>query len=123
MTQDSGQQDDSRPDWAQFEGSTKPVALVGFHLAKKGLSGAFACDFKRVSRQRKGFKALKDTYKAEYGVDFETVSSATGKEPCVLAKFDDGSTAMLLDARDIALADGDLKKFDKTLRAKMLFFF
>jgi hypothetical protein len=40
-----------------------------------------------------------------------------------LAQFDDGSTAMLLDARDLALADGDIKKFDKTLRAKMFFFF
>lgn len=123
MSQDAGQQDASRPDWAEFEGSTTPVALVGFHMAKKGLAGAIGCDFKRISRKRAGFKALKDTYKTEYGVDFEVTTSSTGKEPCVLAKFDDGSTAMLLDARDLALADGNLKKFDKTLRAKMLFFF
>ena len=107
----------------QYEGSPNPVALVGVHLAKKGLSGAFACDFKRISRKKAQFKALTAKYKADYGVDFELTSSSTGKEPCVLAKFDDGSTAMLLDARDLALAAGDMKKFDKTLRAKMLFFF
>jgi hypothetical protein len=56
-------------------------------------------------------------------VDFELTASATGKEPCVLAKFDDGSTAMLLDARDLALVDGNVKKFDQNLRAKMMFFF
>ena len=107
----------------QYEGSPNPVAIVGLHLAKKGLSGAIACDFKRISRKKAAFKALKDAYKADYGVAFETASSSTGKEPCVLAKFDDGSTAMLLDARDLALVDGDMKKFDKNLRAKMLFFF
>lgn len=107
----------------QYEGSPVPVALIGVHLAKKGLGSAFACDFKRISRKRVGFKALKDAYLADYGVVFETASSSTGKEPCVLAKFDDGSTALLLDARDLALVNGDLKKFDKNLRAKMLFFF
>lgn len=107
----------------QYQGSPNPVGLIGVHLAKKGLSGAFACDFKRISRKRGQFKALKDAFKADYGVDFELTASSTGKEPCVLAKFDDGSTVMLLDARDLALANGDVKKFDKILRAKMLFFF
>lgn len=107
----------------QYEGSTTPVALVGVHLEKKGLSSAIACDLKRITRKKSQFRALTATYKAEYGVEFELSASATGKEPCVLAKFDDESTAMLLDARDIALADGDVKKFDKTLRAKMFFFF
>ena len=111
------------PDWAQFEGSTKPVALIGVHLAKKGLSGAFACDFKRISRKKAQFKALNTAFKADYGVEFELTSASTGKEPCVLAKFDDGSTAMLLDARDLALVDGDMTRFDRNLRAKMLFFF
>jgi hypothetical protein len=107
----------------QYEGSPNPVALIGMHLAKKGLSGAFACDFKRISRRKASFKALKDVFMTDYGVTFETVSSNTGKEPCVLAKFDDGSTAMLLDARDLALVDGDMTKFEKNLRAKMLFFY
>ena len=108
---------------SDFEGSLKPVALVGVHLAKKGLASAVACDLKRITRKKAGFKALKDVYKAEYGLDFESTSSATGREPTVLAKFDDGSTSMLLDSRDLAAVNGDLKKFDKILRAKLLFFF
>ena len=107
----------------QYEGSPNPVALVGLHLAKKGLSGAFACDLKRITRKKASFKALCTAYQADYGVNFELESSATGKEPCVLAKFDDGSTALLLDARDLALVDGNTKKFDQNLRAKLLFFF
>lgn len=107
----------------QYQGSPNPVALIGVHLAKKGLSGAFACDLKRISRKRAQFRALTAAFKAEYGVDFELSASATGKEPCVLAKFDDGSTAMLLDARDLALVDGNVKKFEQNLRAKMMFFF
>ncbi|BDS50951.1 hypothetical protein [Rhodoluna lacicola] len=107
----------------QYQGSPNPVALVGVHLVKKGLSGAIACDLKRISRKRAQFRALTAAYKADYGVDFELTASATGKEPCVLAKFDDGSTAMLLDARDLALVDGNVKKFDQNLRAKMMFFF
>ena len=113
------QQENSR----QFEGSTEPVALVFMQLAKKGLAGAVACDMKRILRRKGAFKELQEAYGKEFGVDFEVSSSQTGKEPCVLARFDDGSTAMLLDARDLALADGDLKKFEKTLRAKMFFFF
>jgi len=107
----------------QYKGSPDPVALIGMQLAKKGLSGAFACDMKRLARKKAQFKALTAAYKAEYVVDFELTTSSTGKEPCVLAKFDDGSTAMLLDARDLALVDGDVKKFDQNLRAKMFFFF
>jgi len=107
----------------QYKGSPDPVALIGMQLAKKGLSGAIACDMKRLARKKAQFKVLTAAYKAEYGVDFELTSSSTGKEPCVLARFDDGSTAMLLDARDLALVDGDMKKFDQNLRAKMFFFF
>lgn len=107
----------------QYQGSPNPVALLGVHLAKKGLSGAFACDLKRLSRKRAQFRTVVAAFKAEYGVDFELTASSTGKEPCVLAKFDDGSTAMLLDARDLALVDGNVKKFEQNLRAKMMFFF
>ena len=101
----------------------KPIALVGVHLAKKGLSGALACNLKRITRKKGAFSALKRQYLADFGVDFEVSSSSTGKEPCVLARFEDSSTAMLLDARDLAVIDGDLSKFDRLLRAKMLLFF
>ena len=99
---------------------TTPVAIVGVHLAKRGLGG---CDFKRISRQKAKFKALGAALKRDYGLDLETEASSTGREPCVLAKFEDGSTSMILDARDLATIDGSFEKFEKTLRGKLFLFF
>jgi hypothetical protein len=102
---------------------TQPVALVGLHLAKRGLIGNATCDLKRITRQKAGFKALTERLAGEYSLKFETETSSTGREPCVLAKFEDGSTSMILDARDLATIDGSMEKFEKTLRAKMFLFF
>jgi hypothetical protein len=99
---------------------TQPVAIVGVHLAKRGLGG---CDFKRISRQRAKFKALGQALSTEFNLVLETSASSTGREPCVLAKFADGTTSLLMDARDLATSDGDLAKFEKTLRAKLFLFF
>ena len=99
---------------------TTPVAIVGVHLAKRGLGG---CDLKRLSRQKAKFKALGQALKAEYNLDLETEASSTGREPCVLAKFADGTTSMILDARDLATMDGSFERFEKTLRGKLFLFF
>ncbi len=99
---------------------TQPVAIVGVHLAKRGLGG---CDFKRISRQKAKFKALGQALSTEFNLVLETSASGTGREPCVLAKFADGTTSLLMDARDLATIDGDVAKFEKTLRAKLFLFF
>ncbi len=99
---------------------TQPVAIVGVHLAKRGLGG---CDFKRISRQKAKFKALGQALSTEFNLVLETSASSTGREPCVLAKFADGTTSLLMDARDLATIDGDVAKFEKTLRAKLFLFF
>ncbi len=99
---------------------TTPVAIVGVHLAKKGLGG---CDLKRITRQKAKFKALGLALSAEYKLTLETEASSTGREPCVLAKFEDGSTSMILDARDLATIDGAFDRFEKTLRGKLFLFF
>ncbi|MFM6966986.1 MAG: hypothetical protein ACKOWI_06495 [Rhodoluna sp.] len=99
---------------------TTPVAIVGVHLAKRGLGG---CDLKRLTRQKAKFKALAETLKADYNLDLETEASSTGREPCVLAKFADGTTSMILDARDLATMDGSFERFEKTLRGKLFLFF
>ena len=99
---------------------TTPVAIVGVHLAKKGLGG---CDLKRITRQKAKFKALGQALNTEYKLALETGASSTGREPCVLAKFADGSTSMILDARDLATIDGSFDKFEKTLRGKLFLFF
>ena len=97
-----------------------PVAIVGVHLAKRGLGG---CDLKRLSRQKAKFKALAQALKTDYNLDLETEASSTGREPCVLAKFADGTTSMILDARDLATMDGSFERFEKTLRGKLFLFF
>ncbi len=99
---------------------TTPVSIVGVHLAKKGLGG---CDFKRLSRQKAKFRALGLALKADYGLNLETEASSSGREPCILAKFEDGTTSMLMDARDLATIDGSFEKFEKTLRGKLFLFF
>jgi hypothetical protein len=99
---------------------TTPVAIVGVHLAKKGLGG---CDLKRITRQKAKFKALGLALNTEYKLALETEASSTGREPCVLAKFEDGSTSMILDARDLSTIDGAFDKFEKTLRGTLFLFF
>ena len=99
---------------------TTPVAIVGVHLAKRGLGG---CDLKRLTRQKAKFKTLGQALKAEYNLTLETETSSTGREPCVLAKFADGTTSMILDARDLATMDGSFERFEKTLRGKLFLFF
>jgi hypothetical protein len=99
---------------------TTPVAIVGVHLSKRGLGG---CDLKRITRQKAKFKALGSALGFDYGLTLETESASTGREPCVLARFEDGTTSLLMDARDLATISGDLGKFEKTLRAKLFLFF
>ena len=97
-----------------------PVAIVGVHLARNGLGG---CDLKRLTRQKAKFKALGLALAADYNLALETQASSTGREPCVLAKFEDGTTSLILDARDLATIDGGFDKFEKALRGKLFLFF
>lgn len=99
-----------------------PVALVGVHLAKKGLALG-GCDLKRITKQKSKLQALKAKLAEQYGLQVETASSSTGREPCVLAKFEDGTTSLILDARDLSAVDGSFEKFEKNLRGKLFLFF
>jgi hypothetical protein len=101
---------------------TTPVAIVGLHLAKKGFALA-GCDLKRITKQKTKFAALGVALAKEYGLKLETEASSTGREPCVLAKFEDGTTSLILDARDLATIDGSFERFEKTLRGKLFLFF
>jgi hypothetical protein len=102
---------------------TQPIAIVGVHLAKKGLSLGGGCDLKRISKQKTKFAALGQALTKDYGLKLETETSSTGREPCVLAKFEDGTTSLIMDARDLATIDGSFEKFEKTLRGKLFLFF
>jgi hypothetical protein len=102
---------------------TQPVALVGVHLSKKGFAIGGGCDLKRLTKQKAKFAALGIALAKDYDLKLETQTSSTGREPCVLAKFEDGTTSMLMDARDLATIDGSFEKFEKTLRVKLFLFF
>jgi hypothetical protein len=102
---------------------TQPVAIVGVHLSKKGFALGGGCDLKRLAKQKAKFAALGTALANDYNLKLETQTSSTGREPCVLAKFEDGSTSMLMDARDLATIDGSFEKFEKTLRGKLFLFF
>jgi hypothetical protein len=102
---------------------TQPVAIIGVHLAKRGFSLGGGCDLKRLSKQKSKFAALGTALANDYNLKLETQTSSTGREPCVLAKFEDGTTSMLMDARDLATIDGSFEKFEKTLRGKLFLFF
>ena len=102
---------------------TTPVAIVGVHLAKKGLALGGGCDLRRLTKQKAKFTALGKALAADYNLKLETETSSTGREPCVLAKFADGTTSMILDARDLATMDGSFERFEKTLRGKLFLFF
>ena len=101
---------------------TTPVAIVAVHRTKKGLALG-GCDLKRVTKQKAKLAALTAGLAKDYNLRFESETSDTGREPCVLAKFEDGSTSMILDARDLATIDGSVEKFERTLRAKLFLFF
>jgi hypothetical protein len=102
---------------------TQPVALVAVHLSKKGFAIGGGCDLKRLTKQKTKFASLGTALANDYGLRLETETSSTGREPCVLAKFEDGTTSMLMDARDLATIDGSFDKFEKTLRGKLFLFF
>jgi hypothetical protein len=102
---------------------TTPLSIVGVHLSKKGFALGGGCDLKRLTKQKAKFAALAEALAKDYGLKLETETSSTGREPCVLAKFADGTTSMILDARDLATIDGSFERFERALRGKLFLFF
>lgn len=126
----------------------KPVRLIGVYNADGGIIGELKyvfghligtaecelCDITHSPVRRKPqFDAMAKALKAEYGVDFllrhlnertpEQKQASEGRAPCVLAEYPDGKIGMLLDKNDLKAAGGDVAKFEKILRGKLLIFF
>jgi len=126
----------------------KPIRLIGVYNADGGvfgelkyffghLIGIAKCELCDVThspiRKKASFDQLTKTFKAEFGLDFalkhlnerteaETRSSA-GKEPCVLAEYADGSLGMFLDRQELREVKGDVGRFEKVARARLVLFF
>ena len=126
----------------------KPIRLIGVYNADGGVIGELKyffghligvakcelCDITHSSIRRKAsFDQLAGELKTEYGLDFalkhlnerteSETKASSGKEPCVLAEYPDGSLGMFLDRQELRVVDGHVDKFSKLVRARLALFF
>lgn len=125
-----------------------PVSLIGVYKADGGFIGELKyvfghllgladcklCDITHSPvRKKPAWKQMEKRIKADYGLDFKLLhmnerdeivkAATTGREPCVLARYEDGTVTMLLDSVDLKAVAGSVEKFEKTLRARLILFF
>jgi hypothetical protein len=126
----------------------KPIRLIGVYKADGGvigelkyffghLIGVAKCELCDVThspiRKKASFDQLTKALKSEFRLDFalkhlnerteaETKASS-GKEPCVLAEYPDGSLGMFLDRQELRDLKGDVGRFEKVARARLALFF
>jgi len=125
-----------------------PVKLVGVYRADGGFVGELKyvfghligiadcklCDITHSPiRKKPSWTKMTQRIKSKYALDFELVhrnerseiiaKATTGREPCVLAEYSDGTVTILLDAVDLKALDGSVTKFEKLLEARLLLFF
>jgi hypothetical protein len=126
----------------------RPIRLIGVYNADGGITGELKyffghlvglakcelCDITHSPIRRKAsFDKLALELKSEYGLDFalkhlnerteaETKASS-GKEPCVLAEYPDGTLGMFLDRQELRVVGGDVGRFEKLVRARLAIFF
>jgi hypothetical protein len=126
----------------------KPIRLVGIYKADGGivgelkyffghLIGVAKCELCDVThspiRRKAAFDALAKALKTEFGLDFALkhlnerteaeIKASAGKEPCVLAEYQDGSLGMFLDRQELREVKGDVARFEKVTRARLTLFF
>ena len=127
--------------------SSRPVRLVGIYKANGGIVGEIAyilghlvgarecnlCDITHSPvRKKRAFKEFEKKLMAEFGLDVQLVHmnersdaqlrASTGREPCVLLEYDDGSHSMFLDNVELKACDGRVSSFEKLVRTRLDFF-
>jgi len=116
--------------------------LIGVYRGSRGalyplarFLGVYSCDLATLSENRTGLSpswtAMVDRLAAE-GHSHELVSSkaaspaisqaSSGREPCILIDDDHGDVAMIADWNDLSLAGGDIEKYERILRSKLLMY-
>jgi hypothetical protein len=126
----------------------KPIRLVGVYKADGGvigelkyffghLIGVAKCELCDVThspiRKKASFDQLTKDLKTEFGLDVALkhlnerteaeIKASSGKEPCVLAEYPDGSLGMFLDRQELREVKGDVDRFEKVTRARLALFF
>ena len=127
--------------------SEKQVTLIGVYKANGGVVGELSyffghlvgvrncslCDVTHSPVMKKAkFKDLEKRLRAELGITFklvhmnernaEELKASSGREPCVLLRYDDGGISMLLDYVELKAIDGSVESFEKLLRSRLDFY-
>jgi hypothetical protein len=125
-----------------------PTRLIGVYNADGGivgelkyffghLIGVAKCELCDVThspiRRKASFDKLASDLKAEFGLEMalkhlnerteSEIRASSGKEPCVLAQYADGSLGMFLDRAELSMVNGDVGKFEGLVRARLRLFF
>ena len=78
------------------------------------------------------WKALEKSIEQEFGHTFALVyrnkrtpeqqAASAGREPCILIDDGQGHLSMIVDWNDLELAGGDVERFERILRSKLLMY-
>ncbi|MEY3966925.1 MAG: hypothetical protein RLZ96_451 [Actinomycetota bacterium] len=123
------------------------MTLIGVYKANGGVVGELSyffghlvgvrscslCDVTHSPVMKKAkFKDLEKRLRAELGITFklvhmnernaEELKASSGREPCVLLRYDNGGISMLLDFVELKAIDGSVESFEKLLRSRLDFY-
>jgi hypothetical protein len=123
------------------------MRLIGVYNADGGIAGELSyffghlvgvrsctlCDITHSPFAKKSsWKMLEKSLMQDLNIEFVLVhknertaqqhAASEGREPCVLLEDAQGNLVMLLDWNDLTLAHGNVAKFERTLRAKLLMY-
>lgn len=116
--------------------SIKGGALAVFMAAARRWLGIYSCDLSRITHQAGGekpqWRQLREKLSSELGHTHLVVfpgnaganyaAASAGREPCVLMEDEEGRLSMILDWNDLALAQGDVARYELILRSKLLMY-
>ena len=123
------------------------ATLIGVYRADAGVFaelrrtvgrwvGSHACWLSQLthspSKPTEQWRALESAIHDEFGHRFsltyrnrrtpEQEAASAGREPCVLIDDGQGHLSMIVDWNDLELAEGDVARFERILRSKLLMY-
>ena len=123
------------------------ATLVGIYRAEGGLLaeirrslgrrlGSHACWLSQLTHSPQNptarWKALEASIEQEFGHTFDLVyrnkrtpeqdAASAGREPCILIDDGQGHLSMIVDWNDLELSRGDIERFERILRSKLLMY-
>ena len=110
--------------------------VKGMVLALRRAMGSHPCWLSSLTHNprspRAAWVTLEEALQAEFGHSLELVyrnhrtpeqlAASKGREPCILIDDGGGHLSMVADWNDLELAAGDVEKFGRILRAKLMMY-